>query len=332
MPTGKASRDLQVFDPVLTEVARQFKPGGFVYDQLAPRIPVNTVSGQYPVFDERYFFADDIETKVSDRAETPEIELVWSTETYLCEDYALMATITPRERKQAANPATGDALRLEASKMSQVQTRMALRRERRLAAALLKTTNGGKLNLGAAAGTAWATSTAIESDIKTAKLAVYNATGQSANTLVLPYAKAYDVATNATIRDIFKYLTNGDAFISLDGPGGERLLPSVIHGLRVIVPKGTLYHSGNVKATKSLSDIWGTSARVLYVAENGDWGIPSVAYSFWHEPLTVDGDGEKAPVVDTWSEKNPVKDCYRVTECVSEKVTGADLGYEISGI
>lgn len=332
MPTGKASRDLQIFDPVLTEVARQYKPGGFIYDQIAPHIPVEAISGQYPVFDERYFFADDVETKVADRAETPEIELVWSTETYLCEDYALMATITPRERKQAANPATGNALRLEASKMSQVQLRMAARRERRLADALRKTSNGGQLNLGAAAGTAWATSTAIESDIKTAKLAVYNQTGLSPNVLVLPYAKAYDVATNATIRDIFKYLTNTDAFISLDGPQGERLLPSVIHGLKVIVPKGALYHSGNVKATKNLTEIWGSSARVLYVDEAADWGVPSVAYSFWHAPLTVGGDGVQAPVVDTWSEKNPVKDCYRVTECVAEKICAPDCGYELTGV
>lgn len=327
MPGGKSPLDLQVFNPVLTEVARQYKPDGFVYDQLAPHIPVTTISGQYPTYDERYFFADDVETKVADRDATPEIDLVWSTDTYLCEDYALMSTITPRERVQAANA----HLNLEMSKTNQVQVRMALRREKRLAAALKKTSNGGQLNLGAAAGTAWATSTAIESDIKTAKLAVYNATGLIPNTLVLPYAKAYDVATNTTIRDIFKYVINAGKVIELDG-SGDALLPSVIHGLKVVVPQGTLSHSGNVKATKSLSDVWGTSARILYVNPSAAWGEPSVAYSFWHAPLTVAGDGAQGPVVDTWSEKNPVKDCYRVTECVSEKICAPDAGYELSGV
>lgn len=332
MPTGKASRELQVYDPLLTEVARLFKPSGFVYDQIAPAIPVKAISGQYPVFDERYFFADDIETKVGDRSETPEIELVWSTESYLCEDYALKASITPRERQQTN--VTGDAIRLESTKVSQVQTRMALRRERRLASALRKTSNGGDLSLGAAAGTAWATSTAIESDVKTAKLAVYNATGLTPNVLLLPYAKAYDMATNATLRDIFKYTINADRFFKLgSGPeGDDLLLPEVFHGLRLVVPRGAMYHSGNVKATKSLTEIWGATARILYVDPNADWGVPSVAYSFWHPALTVQGDGGSGPVVDTWSENDPVKDLYRVTECVDEKVTAPDLGYELTGI
>lgn len=332
MPTGKATRELQIFDPLLTDVARQYSPSGFVYDEIAPHIPVKAISGQYPVFDERYFFGDDVETKVGDRSETPEIELVWSTESYLCEDYALMASITPRERQQTN--VTGDAIRLEASKTKQVQTRMALRRERRLAAELRKTTNGGQLNLGAAAGTAWATSTAIESDVKTAKLAVYNATGQDPNVLLLPYGKAYDMATNATLRDIFKYTVNAQNVIKLgQGDDGEDiLLPRYFHGLRIVIPKGALYHQGNVKATKSLAEIWGSSARFLYVNPDAGWGEPSVAYSFWHPALTVEGDGGSGPVVDTWSEKNPVKDLYRVTECVDEKICAPDLGYELTGV
>lgn len=332
MPTGKATRELQVFDPLLTGIARQLSPRGFVYDQIAPHIPVQAISGQYPVFDERYFFADDVETKVADRSETPEIELVWSTESYLCEDYALKASITPRERQQTA--VTGDAIRLEASKVRQVQTRMALRRERRLAAALRKTTNGGQLNLGAAAGTAWATSTTIESDVKTAKLAVYGATGLEPNVLLLPYPKAYDMATNATLRDIFKYVVNAENVIKLgQGADGEDiLLPRSFHGLQIVIPKGAMYHSGNVKATKNLTEIWGSTARILYVNPDAGWGEPSVAYSFWHPPLTVTGDGASGPVVDTWTEKDPVKDLYRVTECVAEKVVAADLGYELTGV
>src|SRR4051812_28973724 len=98
MPSGSATRELQVFDPLLTEVARQYKPTGHIYDLIAPHIPVETISGQYPVYDERYFFADDVESLTADRGVTKILPIFWSTDTYLCEDHTLGVDITPRER------------------------------------------------------------------------------------------------------------------------------------------------------------------------------------------------------------------------------------------
>lgn len=331
MPLGTASRELQIIDPVLTEIARQFKPTGHVYDVVAPHIPVSTISAQYPVFDERYFFSNEVNNLLVDRGETPEIDLVWSTESFLCQDYGLKVSITPRERAQATNPQ--DALHLETSKVTQLVTRMRTAREVRLAAALKKTTNGGQLTLGAAATTAFATSTAIEADWKAAKLAVYNATGLVPNVAIVPYVKAYDMATNSTLRSIFQYFVNSDAYIKLGpGPDGEDLmLPRVFHGTKLIIPKGALVQSGSPEATKSLSEVWGSSVRFLYVDPNAGWGVPSTCYSFWHAPITIEGAGGNGPVIDRWHENDPVKDLIRQTECVSEKVCAPDLGYELSG-
>lgn len=331
--SGKNSRALQIYDPVLTNTARQYKPSGFVYDEIAPHIPVETLSGQYPIFDERYFF-QDIENKIQDRGQTPEVELAWSTDTFLCEDYGLKASITPRERAQATHPV--NALRLEQSKVVQLSTLMAVRREKRLAAVLKKVSAGtpGQLNLGGAATTAFATSTAIEADWKAAKVAAYNATGLTPNVAVVPYLKAYDMATNTTLRDIFKYTVAGAAenIIKLGQVDGEELLlPRVFQGTRLIIPKGALSHTGNVKATKNLSEIWGSSVRFLYVDPNAGWGVPSTVYSFWHPPVTVEGDGTSGAVVDRWHENDPVKDYIRETECVDEKVCAPDAAYELTG-
>ncbi len=338
MPSGRASRELQIVDVVLSQVARNFVPHGFAYGQVAPTIPVDVISGQYPVYDDAYWFSVEADARMSDRAETPEIELSWSTDSFLCQDYGLKVSITPRERQQAASQ--GNALRLESQKVRWLMTQLALRREVRLAAKLRTTGNGGALTSGGNATAAFATSTAIEADWKTAKTAVYNLTGLTPNVAVVPYLKAYDMATNPTLRDIFKYQVNSEAYITLGpGPDGEQLmLPQVFHGTRLIIPMGALKQTGHEGAAKSLSEIWGSSVRFLYVDPNAGWGIPSTVYQFQHPVLSGDGraaiptdatDGESGPVVDRWSQADPRKDFIRAMECVDEKVCAPDLGYEL---
>jgi hypothetical protein len=334
--SGRDSRDLQVIDPVLTQIARQFRPQGFVYNVIFPTIEVAALSGQYPVWDSAYWFSDDVDNQITDREETPEIEFSWSTEPYLARDYGLKVSITPRERQQASIVGGGAALRLEQSKTQFLMTRMATRRERRAAAKLTKAGAGsvGGLTSGAAATTAFATSTVIESDWKTAKLAVYNLTGMTPNVTVLPYAKAYDMATNATLRDIFKYLVNSGAFITLgaDENGEDIFLPRFFQGTRLVIPKGTLFNSAREGAAKSLTDVWGSSARFVYVDPQADWGIPSVAYQFQAPVVTGQGTAGSGPLIDRWRQPDPVKDLIRATECIDEHVCAPDLGYEMTGI
>lgn len=331
MPAARAAREAQIVDAVLTSVARRFTPYGFVGQQLCPTVPVDLLSGLYPVFDDSFWFGTpEGGNKLSDRAETPEVDFAWSTEPYLCEDYGLKVSITPRERSQAHR-----VLRLEAQKTEFLMGQMALLREQRIAAMLRKTSNGGQLTGGAAATSPFATSTAIETDFKASKLAVYSLTGLSPNVAVIPYAVAYDMATNATLREIFKYTVNHDAYIKLgaDQGGEDIFLPRWFQGCRLVVPKGTLRNTAREGAAKSLTDIWGSSVRFLHVAENPGWGIPSVAYQFQHSVITGMGRaGENGPVIDRWHENDPVKDLIRAVECVDERVCAPDLGFELSGV
>jgi hypothetical protein len=334
--SGRDARDLQIVDPVLTQIARQFRPHGFVYNVLFPTISVAALSGQYPVWDSAYWFGDDVDNQITDREETPEIEFQWSTEPYLCRDYGLKISITPRERQQAS--AGGEALRLEQSKTQFLMTRMATRRERRAAIKLAKVSAGGLGGLtgggAVAGGVAWATSTAIETDFKTAKMAIYNITGMTPNVCLIPYAKAYDMATNPTLRDIFKYIVNSGAFINLgaDDSGEDVFLPRFFQGCRLIIPKGTLVNTAKEGAAKVLTDVWGTSARFLYVDPQAAWGIPSVAYQFQAPVVTGQGTAGSGPLIDRWRQPDPAKDLIRATECIDEHVCAGDLGYELTGL
>lgn len=310
MPAAKSSRDLQIVDPVLTNIARAFKPSGFIASEVLPIVPVSVDAGQYPVFDG--FFDAGTDNKVSDRAVTPEVDFSFSTDSFLCEDYRLKATITKKEERNA-----NGALRLRQNKLDVVLTQMAIRREVRAANLLKKTSNGGQLTLGANTSNKWNTDAAtIEADIMTAATAVYSATGVGTNTIVIPYLVAYAMAVQQDVREILKYTVNGSDIIKM----GDRILPATLHGHKVLIPKGTIQNTANDGATRSLTEIWGDSVRLLYVPEGGGgWGIPATGYTFQSEP----------EVVDRWVDNDPPVENVRAWETKDEKVCAPSLGYEI---
>lgn len=320
MPFAKSSaRELQLVDPVLTTIARRYKPEGFVYSQLAPTIPVDVDSGLYPTFPKSYWFRTLSNGKVSDRAETPEVDFEWSTTPYLAEDFRLKATITRKERRQA-HP----SLRLEEQKLELVLNQMAMNREARLAAKLRYTGNGGALTTASVTPTVkWDAGTTavpatIERDLKAGKVAVYRQTGKVPNTLVLPYLVACEVSLDVSVRDILKYTVNGQEILAV----GEAILPATLWGMKVVIPVGALADPAREGAaeTTAMDELWGKGARLLYVDRRGGWGTPSVAYSFKSLPEEV----------DRWKDNDPPKDNVRAWECVTEEVCAPELGYEIT--
>lgn len=319
MTDARAPRDLQIVDPVLTNIARQYRPDGFIYDIVMPRIPVDTDSGKYPTYNIESFFGDDSDagdqTKVSDRARTPEISFEWSTDSYYCEDYRLKFSITAKERRQA-----NSALRLEQSKLSGLLDRMAIRREVRAAAILRQTGDGGQLTGGSATpSNNWDVDAAtIETDIKTGAIAVRRKVGRMTNAIVFDLEVAYAVALQQDIRDIIKYTVPGDRIL-LEGGG---ILPSALHRHKVIVAE-PMRNTAKKGATLSLNPIWSDEARLLYLPEGGGgWGIPSVSYSFTNL-------GEE---VDRWNENDPPVEFVRAWEDVDEKVTAPDAGYSLKAL
>jgi hypothetical protein len=341
MPAASSAADLQVFQPVLTNIARLYRPAGRIYDQLCVSQPVDKISDQYIVWDERYWFSNVDNNKSSDQAPLQEIEVFWSTDNFNCTDYGLKVGITPREVQQARG--VGDLDRLRERKISALMDQMANQREKRIAAQLKKTTNGGQLTLGGAATTPFATAAAgvIEGDWETAKSAVYVKTGKLPNVVVLPYQKAVDMANNTALRDIFKYFINSEGFISLgDNPNAPNamILPRVFHGTRIIVPFGALAQTAHEGAAKSFSDVWGTVARFLYVPEGGTGedqvGNPATAYSFSHPVLSSEASATagSGPVISTYRTVDPTKEYVMAEECLSEKICAPDLGYELTTI
>lgn len=333
MASTRDPRNLQVIDPILTNVALAYRPGNFIYDQIVARQTVSEIAGQYPIWSQEDLMRDPGENKVADRAETPEIDLSYSLGNYFLEDYRLKVSITPRERSQAASE-----LRMETMKVHRLLDAMALRREVRLANKLRKTSNGGKLTLGAGVSTKWDASSGatIEKDIKAARKAVWDATGQHVDTILMNWDVAYSVALDASVREILKYTVNGKDIIEL----GDRMLPSTLHGLNVVVAGGSKINSAKRGAAAAYSDIWGDNVRLLRRGVDEEWGNPATVYSLrgpvngTEQPSTnrTAETGGEGFLVDRWATPDPPIDYIRAWECVEEKVVAPDIAYEIADV
>lgn len=307
----------QLVNPLLTNVARNYQPEGFIYDQLIPTIPVSAEAFEYAVWESWHNFATDVETKTPDRGETREVDLEVSKEAAVAEDHALKISVSEREKNNSQ-------VNIRQAKVRTLQNRLLLAREVR-AANLLDTQDatpaGGLDNsMDATPSNNWNVDAgAIESDIITAKEAVYDAIGIEPNTIVVPYKVANAISTQQDIREIFKYTVDGRQLLG----AGANILPPEIWGLRVLVPRGRRVTNAQGQ-TNTFADVWGDDVRVLYVNRGADIESPSVAYRFQ----------ARGPKVTTWYENDPdgVEWVRNSEGILIEKVVAPHAGYVIKDV
>lgn len=359
-PLAQGIDQLQIIDPVLSQIAVQYRPHGFVYGQIVNSFPVEYNIGQYPEFAKAGFFASGDGRPVADDATTPLLEFEYSEQFYHCKDYRKKIRLTRKELQQA-HP----ALRLTESKTVGLLDVFAGEREKRLANLLLPTEtsasaarSGAALTIkGIAAGVGgsnkkWSEGTKaaeaeIQKDVYTAKKEVYLKTGLWPNTLVITQQIAENMALDYTLKDQIKYAL-GLQQISQ----GVGILPEKLFGLNVVIPDGALTNTAGAGIAPNLAEIWGNHARVLYVNQNPSWGTPSVAYGMrgkvadgfsYSTPAVAEGGpggiSQNEPggmaqwtVVDRWAEADPPATNIRVWECVDEKIVGAELGAVIENV
>ena len=346
-PGAQAGPDgLQVIDELLTNVAKMFRPDGYLYDQIVAPMPVQFNIGRYPVFDPSGYFAAPGNIAVADDAPTPLVDFKWSTDYYNCLDYRLQTRITRKENLQA-NP----VLRLDYAKTVGLLTQFATAREVRLANKLRAQSNGGQFVNAAVtpsvkwdAGNATAPAT-IQSDLQGAALQVMKQCGKRPNTLILDFQVAYAIANDYTLKDLIKYQM-GSAIVR---DALQAVLPPTLFGFKVVVADGTMQNTNGPGATANLTGVWGNSARLIYTDPNAQWGQPSTVYSFRGrvndgptqapEVTMPNGDAGNEPgpsggwaVVDRWYDIDPPAVHIRAWECVDERVVAPELGIEIQNV
>lgn len=337
---------LQLVDEVLSNLAKQFRPDGFIYDLISSPIPVNYRSGRYPVFDPSTFFQIAGNMDVADDAPTPLIDFNWSHDTYLAKPKRLATRLT-REEDQQAHP----ALRLGYSKLIGLLTAFANTREARLAAKLKAQSNAGQFtNAAQSVSVHWDQGTSgspanIQGDIQAAILTAYKACGKRPNTLILDYEVALAMANDFTLKDLIKY-TIGPRLLA---EGIDAILPPTLFGLKVVIADGVLYNQSRPAQAASLTGVWGNSVRVVYRDPNPQWGVPGTVYTFRApvvggqaqapDVVMPTGTGAQEPgpagdwaIVDRFWNMDPPAETIRAWECVDEKVVAPELGVEIANV
>jgi hypothetical protein len=343
---GGGPDTLQVVNPVLTNVAVQFRPHGFAYDQIVQNYPVEFNNGQYPFFDIGSFYASTDGRPIADDATTPLIDANYELKPYHCIDYRKAVRILRKELQQA-HP----ALHLEESKMIALAAVFAGEREIRIAKQLRHTANSGQLTGGhSEPSVKWDKGTksseaTIQADLQTARVAVYEKTGIWPNTLVITQIMAEAIANDFTVKQQLQY-TLGLRMLT-EGPG---ILPPQLFGLNLVIVGGAQKNGVASGETAKLEEIWGKHARVLYVDPNPGWGKPTVAYGFrgkvqdgfaYSTPAVANGgpvaqlepnSATQYMVVDQWAEPDPPANRYRLWECVDERIVAPELGYELENV
>lgn len=347
---------LQLVDIVLSNVAKQFRPDGYLYDRICTPIPVEKGYGRYPVFDPAAFFSSGGAIEVADDAPTPIVDFNWSHDNFSCKDRRLATRITRREALQAHA-----ALRLDYSKTIGLLTVFATNREQRLANVLRAQANNGKITNAAItpsvkwdAGTSGTPAT-IQQDIQNAALVALKASGKRPNTIVMDYEVALAIANDPTVKTQLQYRIGERIFSeqladSLAGnSNGNGVLPARLFGFNVLVADGTLVNNARPGQAMSLSGVWGQSVRLVYIDPQPAWGIPATAYSFRgpvtenaHQPpasIMPTGTAGQEPgpaggwaIVDRWWDYDPPAETIRAWEYVDERIVAPELGVEIQNV
>ncbi len=355
---------LQLVDEILSTVAKQYRPHGFLYDDIVAPISVQYNIGRYPVFDPAAYFTNAGNLQVADDAKTPMIDFAWSTDKYDCLDYRLSTKLTRKEMVQA-HP----ALRLDYSKTIGLLTVFAQNREARLAAKLLGTGStdpitglkGQLLNEYETPEVLWdagvsGTEATIQTDLQEAAVEAYKQSGIWPNTLIIPKQVALAIGADYTLRQTIQYLVGPElirrgagAGETISATGGAGILPSELFGFKVLIADGTLINTARPGQAAKLQDIWGNNARLIYRPESPQWGLPSTVYSFRGRvlegageaqppsPIISEGGNEPGPtggwaVVDRWFDVDPPAEHIRAWECVDERVVAPESGIIIPGV
>ena len=336
------SSGLQLVDEVLSNLAKQYRPDGFIYDQIVAPIPVEFNIGRYPVFDPSVFFSTGGALEVADDAPTPIIDFNWSHDVYQCIDRRLQTRLTRKETLQA-HP----ALRLEYSKTIGLLTVFASNRENRLATKLRCQANGGQItNALVTPSVKWdagvcGTPATIQADIYNCLLLAMKASGKRPNTLVLDYEVALAISNDYTIKQQLQYRVGPEMLAE-----GIGILPPNLFGLKVVIADGVLQNTARPGQAMSVAGTWGQGARLVYTDPQAQWGIPATAYAFrgrvtdgpTQAPNVImpSGDGGMEPgpagdwaIVDRWFDFDPPGEHIRAWECVDERCVAPELGVEI---
>jgi hypothetical protein len=305
------SNDVHV-DAVLSNISIAYMNNveDFVADRAFPFVPVEHQSDLFFTYEKGAFLRDDMQ-KRAPGGTFPLTDYAVSTDTYSCIQWALGTDVADEVPNNADSP-----INLDTEKTQLLAHRALMRRERLFSVAYMTTGVWATDNTSA---TDWdATSTPI-TDIQVAKRTIKNASGKTANILVMGKIVHDALLTNAQIVDLIKY--------------EARALPPDINaalatalGLKLILVSDVVYETADEGETSSLSPVMDDDALLLHVPDAPGILTPSAGYTFrW------DGGGGMGQISRVRDDMND-RDVLKIKMSIDQNLVASDLGYFFSDI
>ena len=294
----------------------------FVAAQFAPVIPVSKQSDRYYVYNRGDFFRDQMQKRAPGTPAASTGYKVDNTPTYFCDGWAEAKPIPDQLRGNA------DAvLNMDRDATEFLSQQALIRREKIFAANLFAAGKWGTDVAGKAAAPGageflqWndGASTPIE-DIRAGKLAIKQATGYPANTLVISEPVWLKLVDHPDLVDRVKYgQTNG-------GPARitREALAAILEIDRILV-MGSIENTADEGQTAAHSFIGGKNAMLCHVAPSPGLLTPSAAYTFgWTGYLGAGNEGNR---VKRYRWEIIASDIVEIEMAFDIKLVATELGY-----
>lgn len=310
-------RDLHV-DQLLTQVALNYRPTGFIADQLAPIVPVMKETDSYPVFNRGEIFA--VEKTLRGRgAQANRVTRSVSSSQYSAKNYALAYDMPIEDR---ANMDAAWQFQTEAGQVRYLTDKLNLDWDRRVL--LMVKNNVGTTFL---TGSSWTAGGTFQGDafsqIVQAQEQIKRVTAQKPNSLLFGWRAWQFFRRNTAARNIIKGVNNGNGLIS------NQEAKDLFEVDRLLVAEA-FYNPSNEAQTATFSTVFPEDAVLAYFAPTApSIDLPSYMYSFrWTNPLL---GAAFATIRHEFASRERV-DGVEVQYYQDEKVTGSEYSALITGV
>lgn len=283
----------------------------FVADKAFPLVQVPNRSDVYYEFTPSYWFSDEMEPRAPGDA-YPESGYVVTNSTFLCNTFAISKLIPDEVRANADSPLSPD--REAAEWLAQ---KALINRERAFAAGFMATSVWTTDNTTA---TDWDASGGVPiTNIQVAKRTIKNASGATANTLVMGKIVHDGLLTNAQITALVQY--------------SQRAFPTDLRGIlaaaldvETVLVGDTVYESADEGETSSLLPILDDDALLIHVPASPSLYTAAAGMTFIWQGGGGMGMVERFRIDDRKSDKAAIQSSY------DQKKVAAALGYFFSDV
>jgi hypothetical protein len=299
-----------VVNPVLTAITIAYKNAKLIADDVLPRVPVNTPSFKYSVFNKADSFTIP-DTKVGRKSEVNQVDWNATQADGSVQDHALDEVVPNMDKAIALS--YGSQIDPEAVAAEQVSDLLALDREARASALIFNANSYASANKTTLSGTSqWSDFT--NSDPLSAIITAMDGMLVRPNQLVVGRPVATKLQTHPKIVQAFH--GNNGAY----GLAPLEFIASML-GLDEVVVGESWYNTAKKGQTVSTARLWGKHAALLYKSgvsvntESMSFGITAQ----WGERISATYQDPKIGMRGS--------SIVRVGESVQELILANDLGY-----